>query len=47
MFLSLLPHYFGSRNLTEDTKIVEKFLEEEGLEESKKEKVLGIIKGMG
>ncbi|KAH7663114.1 HD-domain/PDEase-like protein [Dioscorea alata] len=34
-------------NLTEDTTIVEKFLEEEGLEESKKEKVLGIIKGMG
>ncbi|KAH7663113.1 HD-domain/PDEase-like protein [Dioscorea alata] len=49
--LAALLHDVGdykyTKNLTEDTTIVEKFLEEEGLEESKKEKVLGIIKGMG
>ncbi|XP_077231403.1 metal-dependent phosphohydrolase [Tasmannia lanceolata] len=32
---------------SEEAMIVEKFLEEEGLEESKKEKILGIIRGMG
>lgn len=35
------------RNSVEDTSIVDCFLEEEGLEESKREKILSIIKGMG
>lgn len=30
-----------------EEKIVENFLKEEGMEESKKMKILGIIKGMG
>ncbi|PKU73729.1 hypothetical protein MA16_Dca013310 [Dendrobium catenatum] len=37
----------ASRDLVEDTSIVENFLNEEGLEESKRHKILGIIKGMG
>lgn len=43
----LLFWLFACRDLVEDTTIVEKFLEEEVLEESKREKILGIIKGMG
>lgn len=35
------------RNGVEDTTVVEKFLEEEGLEEAKRDKILTIIKGMG
>ncbi|KAH0469396.1 hypothetical protein IEQ34_000954 [Dendrobium chrysotoxum] len=39
--------YKYSKDLVEDTSIVENFLNEEGLEESKRHKILGIIKGMG
>lgn len=35
------------RDLVEDTTIIEKFLKEEGLDESKREKILSIIKNMG
>uniref|UniRef100_A0A1D1Z7W2 Uncharacterized protein ypgQ n=1 Tax=Anthurium amnicola TaxID=1678845 RepID=A0A1D1Z7W2_9ARAE len=49
--LAALLHDIGdykyTRNLTEDTTIVERFLKEEGLDNNKKEKILGIIKGMG
>ncbi|XP_038975921.1 uncharacterized protein LOC103711938 [Phoenix dactylifera] len=49
--LAALLHDIGdykyTKDLVEDTTIVEKFLEEEVLEESKREKILGIIKGMG
>ncbi|PKA55035.1 hypothetical protein AXF42_Ash003672 [Apostasia shenzhenica] len=49
--LAALLHDVGdykyNKDFTEDTATVEKFLGEEGVEESKKEKILGIIKGMG
>ncbi|XP_010908458.1 uncharacterized protein [Elaeis guineensis] len=49
--LAALLHDIGdykyTKDLVEDTTIVEKFLEVEVLEESKREKILGIIKGMG
>ncbi|WOL10742.1 hypothetical protein Cni_G19501 [Canna indica] len=49
--LAALLHDIGdykyTKDLTEDTTIVEKFLEEEQLEESKKEKILCIIHHMG
>lgn len=35
------------RNSVEDTSVVERFLDEEGLQESKRDKILSIIKGMG
>ncbi|ONK56509.1 uncharacterized protein A4U43_C10F9540 [Asparagus officinalis] len=39
--------YKYTKDLVEDTSILEKFLKEEGLEDSKREKILSIIKGMG
>lgn len=49
--LAALLHDIGdykyTKDGTEDTKVVEKFLEEEGLDENTKEMILGIIKGMG
>ncbi|ONK74542.1 uncharacterized protein A4U43_C03F7440 [Asparagus officinalis] len=38
--------YKYTKDLVEDTSILEKFLKEEGLEDSKREKILSIIKGM-
>ncbi|CAL9135601.1 unnamed protein product [Musa acuminata var. zebrina] len=49
--LAALLHDIGdykyAKDLTEDTTTVEKFLEEEGLEERKTEKILAIIRHMG
>lgn len=49
--LAALLHDIGdykyNKNFIEDTLIVEGFLEEEGVEEIKKKKILDIIKGMG
>ncbi|KAJ3690174.1 hypothetical protein LUZ61_019338 [Rhynchospora tenuis] len=49
--LAALLHDIGDykymKNSVEDTSIVEHFLEEEGLDASKREKILSIIKGMG
>ncbi|KAJ4774345.1 Metal-dependent phosphohydrolase [Rhynchospora pubera] len=49
--LAALLHDIGDykymKNSVEDTSIVERFLEEEGLDASKREKILSIIKGMG
>ncbi|XP_064950948.1 uncharacterized protein LOC135586824 [Musa acuminata AAA Group] len=49
--LAALLHDIGDykygKDLTEDTTTVEKFLEEEGLEESKREKILAIIRHVG
>ncbi|XP_009385661.1 uncharacterized protein LOC103972961 [Musa acuminata AAA Group] len=49
--LAALLHDIGdykyAKDLTEDTTTVEKFLEEEGLEERKREKILAIIRHMG
>ncbi|XP_020093401.1 uncharacterized protein LOC109713648 [Ananas comosus] len=49
--LAALLHDIGdykyTKNGVEDTTVVEKFLEEEGLEEAKRDKILTIIKGMG
>nr|XP_009385662.1 PREDICTED: uncharacterized protein LOC103972961 isoform X2 [Musa acuminata subsp. malaccensis] len=46
--LAALLHDIGDyKDLTEDTTTVEKFLEEEGLEERKREKILAIIRHMG
>ncbi|CAL9065459.1 unnamed protein product [Musa banksii] len=49
--LAALLHDIGdykyAKDLTEDTTTVEKFLEEEGLEESKREKILAIIRHVG
>ncbi|KAF3327964.1 HD domain-containing protein [Carex littledalei] len=49
--LAALFHDIGDykymKNSVEDTSVVERFLDEEGLQESKREKILSIIKGMG
>ncbi|XP_058097893.1 uncharacterized protein LOC131242930 [Magnolia sinica] len=49
--LAALLHDIGDhkyvREHSEEAMMVERFLEEEGLEESLKQKILGIIKGMG
>lgn len=49
--LAALLHDIGdykyTKDFIEDTGIVEKFLEEEEVEEGKREKILSIIKGMG
>ncbi|GMH11914.1 hypothetical protein Nepgr_013755 [Nepenthes gracilis] len=48
--LAALLHDIGDYKYVRDPsqeKLVEKFLEEEGIEESKRLKILGIVKGMG
>ncbi|KAJ3682296.1 hypothetical protein LUZ60_014869 [Juncus effusus] len=49
--LAALLHDIGdykyTENFVEDISIVERFLQEEGLEESKRERIISIIKGMG
>ncbi|XP_042395174.1 uncharacterized protein YpgQ-like [Zingiber officinale] len=49
--LAALLHDIGdykyTKDFVEDTTIIEKFIKEEGLDESKREKILSIIKNMG